>query len=98
MGSEIKAKNVSAITGKIGGTNTLEAVQVVKYENGEYSIIYNNSPDSEIVEFQIEDQNFNSDCFYYLRVSQVSEVPGRLWTFPTNEMAWSSPIWVEFTK
>ena len=96
MGSEIKSKKISVITGKIGGTNKLEAVQVVKYENGEYSIIYNNSPDSEITEFQIEDQNFDSDCFYYLRVSQVSEVPGRLWTFPTNEMAWSSPIWVEF--
>ena len=98
MGSEIISEDAPVITGKIGGTNKLEIVQVVKYENGEYSIIYNNSPDSEIAEFQFEDHNFDSDCFYYLRVTQVSEVPGRLWTYPTNDMTWSSPVWVEFIK
>jgi len=98
MGSEITSENDPVITAKIGGTNKLEVVQVVKYHDGEYRIIYHNAPDSEIAEFQFEDQNFDSDCFYYLRVTQVSEVPGRLWTYPTNDMAWSSPIWVEFIK
>jgi len=98
MGSEIKSLNAPVISGKVGGTNKLETIEVVKYENGEYSTIYRSSPDFELTEFSIEDKNFNSDCFYYLRVSQVSEVPGRLWSFPTNEMAWSSPIWVEFNK
>jgi hypothetical protein len=98
MGSEITSENVPVIAAKVGGTNKLEAVQVVKYSNGEYSIIYNNAPDSEIAEYQFEDQDFDSDSFYYLRVTQVSEVPGRLWTYPTNDMAWSSPIWVEFEK
>ena len=98
MGSEIKSMNSPVITGKIGGTNKLETIEIVKYENGEYSTIYSTSPDSETMEFSIEDKNFDSDCFYYLRVYQVSEVPGRLWTYPTNEMAWSSPIWVEFKE
>jgi hypothetical protein len=98
MGSEMSSDSDPVIKAKIGGTNKLETVQVVKYEDGEYSIIYNVAPDSEIAEFEFEDHDFNSDCFYYLRVTQVSEVPGRLWTYPTNDMAWSSPIWVEFIK
>jgi hypothetical protein len=98
MGSEITSNDATVIEGKIGGTNKLEIVQVVKFDNGEYSIIYQNAPDSEIAEFQFEDKNFDSDCFYYLRVIQESEVPGRLWTYPTNDMAWSSPVWVEFIK
>jgi len=98
MGSEIISENAPVITAKVGGTNTLEVIQVVKYRDGEYSIIYHNTPESEIAEFQFVDQNFDSNCFYYLRVTQVSEVPGRLWTYPTNEMAWSSPIWVELKK
>ena len=96
--SEIKSLNAPVISGKVGGTNKLEAIEVVKYENGEYSTIYRSSPDFELTEFSIEDKNFDTDCFYYLRVIQVSEVPGRLWTFPTNEMAWSSPVWVELKK
>jgi len=96
MGSEITSLNSPVIAGRVAGTNKLETIELVKYENDEYSTIYKNSPDSEIMEFSIEDKNFDSDCFYYLRVTQVSEVPGRLWSFPTNEMAWSSPIWVEF--
>jgi hypothetical protein len=98
MGSEIQSKDPPVIEGRIGGTNALEKVQVVKYESGAYSVIYDDAPDAEISEFQMEDQDFDSDCFYYLRVTQVSEVPGRLWTYPTNDMAWSSPVWVEFTK
>ncbi len=98
MGSEIKSVNTPVIIGKVGGTNKLETIEVVKYENGEYSTFYKTSPDSETTEFSIEDKDFDSDCFYYLRVYQVSEVPGRLWTFPTNEMAWSSPIWIEYKE
>lgn len=98
MGSEITSMNAPLISGKVGGTNKLESVEVVKYEDGAYSTLYRSSPDAETTEFAIEDKDFSSDCFYYLRVSQVSEVPGRLWTYPTNEMAWSSPVWVEFAK
>ena len=98
MGSEITSMNAPEISAKVGGTNKLETIEVVKYEDGVYSTVYRGSPDAETTEFSIEDKDFKSDCFYYLRVSQVSEVPGRLWTFPTNEMAWSSPVWVEFTK
>ena len=90
--------NAPMVSGKVGGTNKLETIEVVKYEDGAYSTVYRSSPDAETTEFSIEDKDFNSDCFYYLRVSQVSEVPGRLWTYPTNDMAWSSPVWVEYSK
>ena len=98
MGSEITALDAPLISGKVGGTNKLETIEVVKYEDGAYRTVYRSSPEAETTEFSIEDKSFDSTCFYYLRVSQVSEVPGRLWTFPTNEMAWSSPVWVEFAK
>lgn len=98
MGSELVSQDAPVIAGRIGGTNKLERVEIVKYGKGEYSIIHHYTPDSEIAEFQFQDQDFDSDCFYYLRVAQVSEVPGRLWTYPTNDMAWSSPVWVEFAE
>jgi hypothetical protein len=98
VGSEIQSSKNPEISGRVGGTNKLGKVEVVKYENGEYKVIHEVSPDTEVLEFSVKDNNFNVDCFYYLRVSQVSEVPGRLWSFPTNEMAWSSPIWVEMQK
>ncbi len=98
MGSEITSMNAPRISAKVGGTNKLETIEVVKYEDGTYSSVYRSSPDAETTEFSIEDKDFKSDCFYYLRVSQVSEVPGRLWTYPTNDMAWSSPVWVEFAE
>jgi hypothetical protein len=98
MGSEIVAEGPPVISGKIGGTNKLELVEIVKYENKAYSILYSESPDAEITEIRVEDPHFDSDCFYYLRVTQAPEVPGRLWTYPTHDMAWSSPVWVKFNK
>ena len=61
MGSEMASDSDPVIKAKIGGTNKLETVQVVKYEDGEYSIIYNVAPESEIAEFEFEDHDFNSD-------------------------------------
>ena len=98
MGSEISLEVTPRLRGRVGGTNNLKSIEVVKYEGGEYSTIYSISPDGETVEFSVEDENFDEDCFYYLRVFQVSEVPGRLWTFPTHEMAWTSPVWVKYAK
>jgi hypothetical protein len=98
LGSETTCKDPPLIAAKVAGTNKLERVEVVKYNKGAYDIIYNESPDAETTEFQFEDQHFGSDCFYYLRVIQVPEVPGRLWTYPTHDMAWSSPVWVSYEK
>ena len=98
MGSEIYLKDTPLLHGRVGGTNKLETIEVVKYENGEYRTIHRIFPEGETAEFSVEDENFDEDCFYYLRVFQVSEVPGRLWTYPTNEMAWTSPVWVKINK
>ncbi len=98
MGSEIESHDHPVIAGRAGGTNKLEKIEVIKYDGEDYTTIYSSTPNSAVAEFTTTDQEFDSDCFYYFRITQTSEVPGRLWTFPTHEMAWSSPIWVTAKK
>jgi len=98
IGSEFKADKKPLIKVKVAGTNRLESVEVVKYENRQYKVIHNDLPDGDISNFQFKDEDFKSDCFYYLRITQVNEYPGRPWSHSTSEMAWSSPVWVRFRK
>ncbi|MGA7304434.1 MAG: DUF3604 domain-containing protein [Rhodothermales bacterium] len=94
MGSEYTATAPPKISVRVAGTNTLASVEIVKYQAGAYETIFEDRPDSAVSVFTFTDDGFESDCFYYLRVKQVDEYPGRPWSHSTAEMAWSSPIWV----
>jgi len=95
MGSEYTTSANPELSVRVAGTNTLASVEIVKYDNGSYETVFVDHPDSTISIFTFTDDRFDGDCFYYLRVQQVNEYPGRPWSHSTAEMAWSSPIWVK---
>ena len=94
MGSEYKTNSTPSFKGKIAGTNTLASVELVKMEDGKFVTIYSMNPSSETYEFSFTDTKFSKSSMYYLRVKQIDEYAGRLYSNSTAEMAWSSPIWI----
>jgi hypothetical protein len=94
MGSEYQATAAPRLAGRIGGTNRLALVEVVRLAAGRYSTVFRATPDRETFTFDLVDADAVGSAMYYLRVRQVDEYPGRLYSHATAEMAWSSPIWV----
>lgn len=94
MGSEIVASSPPTLTARVAGTNELKKIEIVKYSDGRYETFYEENPEGQTAEFTIQDHHFNSDSFYYLRVTQLEEYPGRPYSHSTSDMAWSSPVWV----
>jgi len=94
MGSEYKTKSAPIFKGRIAGTNTLASVELVKMVDSTFVTIYSTKPNTETFEFSFTDSQFTKSSMYYLRVKQVDEYVGRLYSHSTAEMAWSSPIWV----
>jgi len=73
-------------------------VEIVKHDSKGYQTISTKTPESDICVFTHTDKDFSEDSFYYVRVSQVDEFKRGAWAYPINEMAWSSPIWVNISK
>ncbi len=96
MGTEFELRSNPIFSAKIAGTNDLKKVEIVKYSNDCYKTIYEMEPDGPIAQFNYTDLEFSSDSFYYLRVTQMEEYPGRPYSHSTSEMAWSSPIWIDY--
>ena len=94
MGSEYSTDQDPQLSGSVAGTNTIERVEIVKFDGKSFTVIYSANPESDIAKFNIIDNDFVSDCMYYLRVKQVNEIWKSPWAYGTAEMAWSSPIWV----
>jgi hypothetical protein len=83
MGEEFKAKGKPRITATIETVKPLKSIVIFKnnkviYEKGEDDL-------ASRKQFKIDftDNEFTGDSYYYLRVIQTN-----------NEIAWSSPIWV----
>ena len=98
MGSEYQSTAPPRLTGRIAGTNQLASVEVVRLAAGRYETIFSATPGRETFAFDFVDRNVVGPAMYYLRVKQVEEYPGRLYSHSTAEMAWSSPIWVDMLK
>jgi len=98
MGDEYSTNIPPEFTVKVAGTNTLKSVEIIKYDGRGYLTIYSINPESETVDFRFTDNEFKEDSFYYLRVTQVDEYWRSPWSNTTSEMAWSSPIWINYSK
>jgi len=98
MGDEYSTNTAPELQVRVAGTNTLKSVEIIKHDNHGYQTIYSANPDSETESFNFIDDEFSEDSFYYVRVTQVDEYWRSPWANTTSEMAWSSPIWVNFSK
>ena len=98
MGDEYSSNAPPEFRVKVAGTNTLKSVEIIKYDGRSYRAIYSISPDSETANFRYIDNEFKEDSFYYVRVTQVDEYWRSPWSNTTSEMAWSSPIWINYSK
>lgn len=95
MGSEYEASAPPRLAGRVAGTNRLARVEVVRLAGGHFATVYAANPGAETFQFAFVDSSAAGAAMYYLRVTQVDEYPGRLYSHSTAEMAWSSPIWVD---
>ena len=98
MGEEYSTGTPPTLTVKVAGTNTIQSVEIVKYDGKGYQTLYQENPDSEICVMQYQDTEFTGDSMYYARVTQVDQYWRSAWAKTTSEMAWSSPIWVAKEK
>jgi hypothetical protein len=96
MGEEYQTKKAPHLRVRAAGTNTLESIEIVKGDTTGYRVICSQAPQRETISFDYIDEEFSADCFYYVRVKQVDEYRRGVWAYPTGEMAWSSPIWVDY--
>jgi Protein of unknown function (DUF3604) len=98
MGSEYQSSTPPRLTGRVAGTNRLASVEVVRLAAGRYATVFSAKPERETFEFDFVDTSVVGPAMYYLRVMQVEEYPGRLYSHSTAEMAWSSPIWIDVSR
>ncbi|MFC2084395.1 DUF3604 domain-containing protein [Bacteroidota bacterium] len=98
MGEEFSTDSPPLFFIRVGGTNKIESVELVKYDSKGFRVIYKETPDSDTAVIQFRDLDFSENSLYYLRVKQVDEIWRGVWAYPTAEMAWSSPIWINYLK
>jgi hypothetical protein len=94
MGADIKIDSPPVIRARVAGTNDLKKVEVIRYSDGRYTTIHEENPKGPTIQFSNRDEAFKDNSFYYLRVTQKEEYPGRPYSHSTSDMAWSIPIWV----
>ena len=82
MGEEFTASSVPPVKIRIVGTSRVVQVDIIKNE----AIIYSTSPNRKTVSLTYVDQNITAGTsYYYVRVLQDD-----------RQIAWSSPIWVNY--
>jgi len=85
IGTEITKSSSPEINVTVGGTKSIEKIEVFKYSGSKgWEIIHTEEPSDRICEFSFIDLFFFEDSVYYVRVTQLRD----------RELAWSSPIWV----
>ena len=94
MGSEYVANAPPHIFVRVGGTNILDAVDIIKFDYHDYKIIHSKQPMSDTTTFHFIDSSYQDSAMYYLRVKQIDESWKGPWAQNKAEMVWSSPIWV----
>ena len=96
MGDEYQTKKTPHLKVSVAGTNTLERIEIVKGDTAGYRVICSQTSQRDTISFDYVDKDFSADSFYYVRVKQIDESRRGVWAYPTGEMAWSSPIWVNY--
>lgn len=98
MGSEYSSDKPPTFFVAAAGTNRIMKIELIKHDSGGYQTIYLEKPDSTVCTFEFIDARFHENSFYYVRVTQVDEYWRSPWANTTSEMAWSSPIWLNYHK
>ena len=94
MGSEYVSTSPPNIFVRVGGTNILDTVDIIKFDYQDYKIIYSKNLESDTTTFNFIDSSYQDSAMYYVREKQIDESWKGLWAYNKAEMAWSSPIWV----
>jgi hypothetical protein len=96
MGEQYRTMSAPHLVVAAAGTAEIEKVEVFRGTYAEdpanpgstedyYMAVYTDTPGSLTTTFDLFDNGFSEDCFYYVRVTQVD-----------GRHAWSSPIWVDY--
>lgn len=82
MGSEYVCPGSPRLQGSIIGTAPLHRAELLRYDEGGYSVAWSASGAAEAA-FDFVDEELSGEGFYYLRVEQED-----------GHCAWSSPVWI----
>ncbi|MBI4905949.1 MAG: CehA/McbA family metallohydrolase [Acidobacteria bacterium] len=103
MGSVVRSAQAPVITVTARGTNAIERIEVIKFYKGvpePFPAVYAVTPNAPAAAFEWRDLEFRGEAAYYVRLTQRSDPRvtgkqnfGSATSYP-NDMAWSSPIWV----
>jgi len=106
MGQEFSSSGPIRIEGSAVGSYKLFSIEVVK--NGEAAYVayprkvkpWETGPRARRINFEWVDEEFTSDSYYYLRVTQAPDPRGEeKWgSPPLMDFAWSSPVWVTYKE
>ncbi len=94
MGEEYSTTEAPTFVVKVAGTNTIDAVELVKHDGSGYRTLRAERPGTDVCVFEHTDEAFAGEGMYYVRVAQVDEHYRSPWAHTTAEWAWSSPIWI----
>ena len=104
MGSVIQSHGPPLVSIRVVGTDVIERIEIVKFWKSApapFPTVYAVSPGAKQTAFEWKDLQFSGAAAYYIRVTQRADPGiinkrdfGSATAFP-NEMAWSSPVWVE---
>lgn len=84
MGDEFTTDEIPVISVKVRGTRVVSQIDIIKGN----TFIYTSNPEKREVEFTYKDTRLEpGTSYYYVRVQQED-----------GQIAWSSPIWVNFRK
>ncbi len=84
MGDSFEATSAPRLTVKVIGTDRLIKVEIIK----DKKFVYSTEPNSNTAEFTFVDTNpEKGESWYYVRAIQID-----------RNLAWSSPIWVKYTR
>ena len=91
MGEQVSVSSPPRLKIEAHGTAPIETLKVLRYSKTDrgFKVIYRIHPDSSDFFWHTNDNSFQEDSIYYVRLRQSGMVRDRI------SMAWSSPIWVK---
>jgi hypothetical protein len=84
MGDVFPSREIPVLKVKVEGTGPIDRIEVIKNN----TFVHTDRPKGSSASFEFRDNDVKpGQSYYYVRVEQAA-----------GQLAWSSPIWVDFSR